>query len=160
MKNNKLSRQNVFDTVWEHFIVKGNPYSISLLNNDYPYASYFGHDGNRSPAALFYTGSTSENLKTESFKTFYNKIKNKFNKHVDYNFLAALESAHSKTLDFIFEGTNVNLIRNFYARRFRREFRKTLKYYLINTAFQYGLTIPSELPRTPAAKRMAYINKD
>lgn len=137
---NKLTRQDVFNRVWRHYIVEGQPFAAANIGSlPYPEPQINTKDGHKSPMALV----SKANL----------------NQHVDVAFLTGLQSAHVKAVNFVFDNVRIELIRNLYARAHRRVFRKTMKYFLIAFAMNYDLTIPSETAINAVDIRLAAKNK-
>jgi hypothetical protein len=136
----RLSRQQVFEIVWNHFIVEGMPFCIKENENGYPEPRMSNTvNGTKSPMALVTRG--------------------KLNDHVDTAFLVGLQSAHVRATRFVFNNVNIKRIKDFYSRAYRRTFRRTMKYFLIAFGIEYDLTIPSERAITIPALRLAAKNK-
>lgn len=132
----KHSRQDVFNKVWDHFVVEGRSYAAKwdeFLRMPIP--ANEDDNNNVSPSALF--------------------VRQDLNNHVTKKFLAELENCHTKSFWFAFDDVNYDRIKNMYARRFQRLFRRTMKFFLINFAMQYGLSVTSEYPKTVHAKKAA-----
>lgn len=136
----KLSRQQVFERVWEHYVVEGLPFCVKENDFGYPEPRMVNTvNGTKSPMALVVKAPLSD--------------------HVDSAFLVGLQSAHVKSVRHVFNSVNIKRIKDFYARAYRRVFRKTMKYFLIAFAMEYSLTIPSERASTIPALRLAAKNK-
>ena len=140
MKLNKLTRQDVFTKVWEYFVVEGRPFCVKE-NEDtgYPEPRMSNANGDKSPMAII--------------------DKMPLNPHVDTAFLVGLQSAHVRATRFVFNNVDIKHVKDFYARAYRRTFRRTMKYYLIAFAMEYDLTIPSEVATRQPALRLAAKNK-
>jgi|ERR1035438_2780575 hypothetical protein len=136
----KLSRQQVFEKVWEHYIVEGMPFCVKENDFGYPEPRVTNTvNGTKSPMALM------------------NKVL--LNPHVDNAFMVGLQSAHVRATRFVFNNVNVKKVKDFYARAYRRTFRRTMKYFLIAFGMEYDLTIPSEMATRQPALRLAAKNK-
>lgn len=133
----KLSRQDVFNRVWSHFVVEGRPYGVhqNPITKDVTPIAVDGN-GPKSPMAIIVP---FEDLNT----------------HVTKGFLSDLDSIYYKSVNFAFSSANLARIRTPYARRFQRLYRRTIKFFLINFAMRYGLTVDSEIPHTVHAKKAA-----
>lgn len=139
MKSHKLTRQDVFEKVWNHYVVEGVPYAAEMDNwGVLPIDEHIL--GYKSPTSLI--------------------GKKGLHAHVDVAFLAELQDAHHKAVNFVFDNVeNIHRVRNVYARAYRRAFRKTMKYFLIAFGIEHSLTIPSETALTPTDIRLAAKNK-
>lgn len=130
----RLTRQDVFNYAWEHYIVEGRPYA-AIWNFGFPTPIGETTEGLKSPAALVQN--------------------HHLNAHVTKTFLRELNTCHDDSMTFAFSGAVYNRIKNLYARRFQRLFRRTMKFYLINFAMKYGLSVDSEIAHTVHAKKVA-----
>lgn len=141
MRRNKLSRQNVFDIVWEYYVVEGRPFCVKENEETgYPEPRMNNTRGDKSPMALV--------------------EKAVLHPHVDSAFLIGLQSAHVRAARFVFNNAkNIKRIKDFYSRSYRRTFHKIMKYFLIAFAIEYSLTIPSEIATRQPALRLAAKNK-
>jgi hypothetical protein len=141
MKQVKFSRQDVFNTVWNHYVVEGRPFAVWPAEEDgYPIATVENAAGDKSPMALV--------------------DKKRLNTHVDIAFLTGLQAAHHKAVNFVFDNVeNIYRVKDFYSRAYRRTFRKMMKYFLIHFGIEHSLTIPSEVALTPIEIRLAAKNK-
>lgn len=128
----KLSRQDVFERVWNHYVVEGNPYSVDDVFR-----------GTKSTLPLPSALSTRSEMSN----------------HVTKTFIRDLDKCHDSSVNFAFSTANLIRVRNIYARRFQRLFRRTMKFYLINFAMTYGLTVDSDIARTVHARSIASKNK-
>lgn len=137
---NKLSRQDVFEKVWNHYVVEGNPYAVR--NNTF-YSTFF----KLSKEELSHKSPTDLTTRQE------------MSNHVTKTFMKDLDNCHNSSTDFAFSMANLPRVKNLYARRFQRLFRRTMKFYLINFAMKYGLTVDSEIARSVHAKKIAHKNK-
>src|ERR1035437_3670909 len=135
----KLSRQQVFEIVWNHYVVEGRPFCVKETENGYPESRMSNAQGEKSPMELV--------------------RRMPLNPHVDTAFLVGLQSAHVRATRFVFNNVNVKCIKDFYSRAYRRTFRRTMKYFLIAFGIEYDLTIPSERAMTVPALRLAAKNK-
>ena len=137
----KLTRQDIFEIIWRHYVVEGQPYAVDYVaGTKWPEATDKNAKGHMSPNAL--VGKLPKN------------------QHVDVAFLTGLQAAHHKATNFVFDNiTNVEKVKNLYARAHRRVFRKTMKYFLIAFAMGYNLTIPSETATLAYDVRLAAKNK-
>jgi len=136
---NKLTRQDVFNKVWRHYVIEGQPFAVGADEDGYPIPVVKTTMGEKSPMALV--------------------DKLPLNQHVDVAFLTGLQSAHQKATNFVFDNVNTHRVLNFYARAHRRVFRRTMKYFLIAFAMEYNLTIPSETAIDPVDIKLAAKNK-
>jgi hypothetical protein len=129
---NKLSRQDVFEKVWNHYVVEGNPYAVDDV----------------------FKGTKSVHPVPSALAT-----RNELSNHVTKTFIRDLDKCHDSSVNFAFSTANFMRIKNLYARRFQRLFRRTMKFYLINFAMTYGLTVDSDIARTVHARKLARKNK-
>lgn len=158
----KLSRQDVFNVVWEHYVVEAQPFSVEVDQKaNIPFVAYTNDNGQVSPIGVVMSiNKTKRQLNNaEELEKIFNRIKNMFISHVDFDFFDSFEKAHYNAIKHTYSGINFNKTRNFYARRFTREFRKTFRYYLIGIAMKHGLTIPAERAITKHARLVAAKNK-
>lgn len=139
MRQNKLTRQDVFNTIWSHYIVEGNPYAVEWTLEGAPAPVTATVMGEKSPMALV--------------------DKKRLNPHVDVAFLTGLQVCHNKAANFVFENINLKKVISLYSRAQLRLFRRTMKYFLIAFAMDYDLTIPSENAINPVDIRLAAKNK-
>lgn len=161
MFTEKLTRQDVFNRVWHHYIVKGCPYALSFDKNNKNPLVVIKAEEHMSPIGLILPASKyTKRLEDVNFFVVFNKLRPFVESHVDFDFIDKLNGFYEKTVAFAFEGINVNKIRDFYARKYRRAFRKTLRFYLISFAMNYDLTIPSDRPATIHERKAAQKNKD
>ena len=133
---NKMSRQDVFDKIWNHFVVEGRPYGAAQSQTTKEIIPLsVDKNGPKSPFLLV--------------------CMDEVNSHVTKGFLEDLDSMYYKSFKFAFDGVNTKRVRTPYARRFQRLFRRTMKFFLINFAMRYSLTVDSEIPHTVHAKKAA-----
>ena len=135
----KLSRQQVFEIVWNHYVVEGRPFCVKETENGYPESRMSNAQGEKSPMELV--------------------RRMPLNPHVDTAFLVGLQSAHVRATRFVFNNVNIKRVKDFYARAYRRTFRRVMKYFLIGHALEYDLTIPNEMATRQPALRLAAKNK-
>ena len=160
MFTGKLTRQDVFNRIWHHYIVEGYPYALSVDKNNTPHI-VLKTDKYMSPIGLILPSSKyNKRLEDVNLFVIFNKLRPFLEPHVDFDFIRKVDDFYQKTVAFAFEGVTFKKVRDFYARKYRRAFRKTLRFYLISFAMTYDLTIPSERPATVFAKKAAQQNKD
>jgi hypothetical protein len=163
MFSGKLTRQDVFNRIWHHYIVEGYPYALSLEKKegvDNP-RIVIKSEVNLSPLGLLLPMSKyNKRMEDVNLYVIFDKLRPFLETHVDFEFVHKLENFYEKTVKFAFEGVNLDRVKDFYARKYRRVFRKTLRFYLISFAMTYDLTIPSDRPITVHARKAARTNKD
>ena len=136
---NKLSRQEAFEKVWSYYVVEGMPYAVKENERGFPEPRISNTQGYKSPLALL------------------DKVL--LHPHVDAEFIQELQSYYMRATRFAFNNVNVKKVRDFYARKYTRAFRKTMKYFLIAFGMNYDLTIPSERAITARSILLAAKNK-
>jgi hypothetical protein len=163
MFSGKLTRQDVFNRVWHHYIVEGYPYALGFEKRDgiLNPRIVIKTEKHLSPLGLLLPASKyNKGLEQTNNFVIFNKLRPFVESHVDFDFVHKLETFYEKTVKFAFEGVNLDKVRDYYARKYRRAFRKTLRFYLISFAMDYDLTIPGERPITVHARKAARDNKD
>lgn len=163
MFTGKLTRQDVFNRIWHHYIVEGYPYALAFDKREGAINPHtvIKTEKYMSPIGLLLPSSKyTKNLEDVNLFVIFNKMRPFVESHVDFDFIRKIDTYYQKTVAFAFEGANFDKIKDFYARKYRRAFRKTLRFYLISFAMNYDLTIPSERPSTVHARKAASKNKD
>jgi len=144
----KFTKQSMFNKVWNHYVIEGNPYSVKagteflskgVVNPYYSSGTYKSVVGLFIPNSLY-----SDNLEDYSVTALFTLLKNRFTKDVSGSFLAELEEIHNSSSYKLYNNINRGKIRNFLARTRLRAFRKNIRYSLIAFAVKHELVIPSE----------------
>lgn len=159
----KLNKQSIFNKVWYHYVVEGNPYSViagkeffekGVVNPFYVLGSHRSSVGLFIPKNLY-----STNLENYSVTALFTLLKTNFTKDVSGSFLAELEEIHNSSSYKLYNKVKRDRITNFFARSRLRQFRKNIKFSLIAFAVKHELVIPSDRALTKDAKATASIYK-
>ncbi len=144
------TNQKAFNKVWNYYIQQGRPFKLNmykLIEADVTFLN--------TKSSYLDTIVLDEQVDTVGTYKYDNTRFDDQGSPVEVGIIDSIKSAYVDTVKRIFDNKDTSNVRNFQARRFQREFRKTFKEVLENLAADYSLTTPSPIAKTVAAKKFA-----